>query len=399
MSELSSPDADAFEACIAAGGVAVFPADTVYGLACDPENREAVERLYALKGRRPDKPAAVMFLSLEAALAALPELGPRTRAAMEKLFPGPVTLLVANPARRFPLAGGVEALGVRVPRIDALAGVGRPVLQSSANLTGGADARRIDEVPEEIRAGADLVIDGGELPGTASTVVDVRHYDEDGPWQIVREGAVGKEELEWALGGQFHFRPESYEAEIVAEMPGYHELQRQLIEASGAGARRILELGTGTGITAALLLERHPGSELVGLDVSPVMLEAARARLPSDRVELRVGEIEAELPPGEFDLVASALAVHHLDGAEKADLFRRVRSRLTSGGRFVLGDLIVPEDPPDVETPQTPGFDQPSTIEEQLGWLHEAGFEPRLVWEQGDLAVIAATPAGIVGAT
>jgi L-threonylcarbamoyladenylate synthase len=371
----------------------------VYGLACDPLSTEAIARLYELKGRRPDKPSAVMFFDLDAALAALPELGPRTRAAMGRLLPGAVTLLVPDPVGRFQLTGGSGVLGLRVPRVEQLAGVSVPVLQSSANLAGGPDARRLEEVPGDITAGADLVIDGGELPGTPSTVVDLREYDEDGPWQIVREGAVPAQELERALGGQFHFRPETYEREIVADMPGYHELQRQLVEASGAGARRILELGTGTGITAVLLLERHPRSQLIGVDASPVMLEAARARLPGDRVELRVGQIEDELPEGDFDLVASALAVHHLDGAQKADLFKRIRARLAPGARFVLGDLVVPRDPSEAKTPQTAGFDKPSRVDEQVGWMREADLEPTVVWEKGDLAVIAARPAGIVGAT
>ena len=115
-----------FGECIASGGVALFPADTVYGLACDPENAEAVRRLYELKGRPPDKPAAVMFFDVEQAL--LPELGPRTRALMERLLPGAVTLLV--PSQRFPLAGGSGTLGLRVPAIEPLGP--EPVLQTSA---------------------------------------------------------------------------------------------------------------------------------------------------------------------------------------------------------------------------------------------------------------------------
>jgi L-threonylcarbamoyladenylate synthase len=180
--------------CVAAGGVAVFPADTVYGLACDPENAEAVAKLYALKGRPPEKPAAVMFFDRDQALLALPELGPRTRAALERLLPGAVTLLLPNPARRFPLAStsDPETLGLRVP---ALADVGRPVLQSSANRTGGPDARRLDDVPAAIRDGADLVIDGGELGGTPSTVIDLRDLESGGKWTIVRHGAVPAAQL------------------------------------------------------------------------------------------------------------------------------------------------------------------------------------------------------------
>ena len=183
------------EACVAAGGVAVFPSDTVYGLACDPESRAAVERMYALKGRAPDKPSAVMFFDAGLALAALPELGSRTRALMGRLLPGGVTLVLANPRGRYPLAGG-DALGLRVPDVPLLRGVGRPVLQSSANVAGGPDARRIEEVPSAIRAGADLVVDAGELPGTPSTVVDLRRFEESGEWSILREGAVPSAAIE-----------------------------------------------------------------------------------------------------------------------------------------------------------------------------------------------------------
>src|SRR3954452_23879270 len=159
----------ALQATIAAGGGAVFYADTVYGLACDPEDPDAGRRLYQLKGRPPRKPSAVMWCSRGAALAALPELGGRTRGLLEQLLPGGVTFLLPNPRRRFPLACGPdpETLGIRVPDVPALASVERPVLQSSANLAGGMDPRSLDEVPESIRDGADLVLDGGELPGVA----------------------------------------------------------------------------------------------------------------------------------------------------------------------------------------------------------------------------------------
>ncbi len=193
---VSARDAETFARCMAVGGVAVFPADTVYGLACEPDTPEAVRRLYALKGRRPDKPAAVMFFSLELALEALPELGERTRGALGRLLPGAVTLLLPNPLRRYPLACGPDpgTLGLRVPALgDALAPLGTvrwPVLQSSANRAGAADARTLAEVPAPIRERADLLVDGGELGGTPSTVIDLRAYERDGTWEIVREGAL-----------------------------------------------------------------------------------------------------------------------------------------------------------------------------------------------------------------
>jgi L-threonylcarbamoyladenylate synthase len=189
-------DVATFERCIAVGGVALFPADTVYGLATDPESREGVDRLYWIKGRRPDRPAAVMFFQLELALAALPELGDRTRAALERLLPGGVTLVLPNPRRRYPLACGPapERIGVRVPALtgplERLAGARWPVLQSSANPSGGADPRRLEDVHESIRAGVDMQLDGGELPGTPSTVIDLSTYEEGGDHVILREGAV-----------------------------------------------------------------------------------------------------------------------------------------------------------------------------------------------------------------
>jgi L-threonylcarbamoyladenylate synthase len=190
-----------FEECVARGGVALFPADTVYGLATAAESAEGVRRLYEIKGRPQDRPAAVMFFRLDDALAALPELGPRTREALERLLPGPVTLLLPNPERRFPLAGG-EHLGLRVPDVPALADVRTPVLQSSANPSGGADVRRLADVDPEIRARVDLEIDGGELPGTPSTVVDLTDYESSGEYSVLREGALDAAALR-ALGQPF----------------------------------------------------------------------------------------------------------------------------------------------------------------------------------------------------
>jgi len=195
-----------FSRCMSVGGIAVFPADTVYGLACEPASRDAVERLYALKGRTPDKPTAVMFFSVGLALTALPELGPRTHAAIAALLPGALTLLLPNPAQRFPLACGPDGgtLGLRVPALpaslEALTGVRWPILQTSANRAGEPDACRLADVPAQIREGADLVIDGGELPGIASTVLDLRDYELDGAWAVRRAGALSEGEITARLG-------------------------------------------------------------------------------------------------------------------------------------------------------------------------------------------------------
>jgi tRNA threonylcarbamoyl adenosine modification protein (Sua5/YciO/YrdC/YwlC family) len=389
---VSGSQAETFERCMAVGGVAVFPADTVYGLACDPANRGAVERLYAIKRRALDKPSAVMFFDRELALEALPELGPATTVALERLLPGPVSLLLPNPAERFPLACGGDpgTLGLRVVEVPALAGVRWPVLQSSANHAGGADARTLAEVPDEIRGRCEMVIDGGELPGTPSTVIDLRAYEQTGEWTIVREGGLAEDAVREAMTGQYHFDPSTYEEMIRADIPVYDEFQAVAANAAGTAARSILELGTGTGQTAQRLLERNPAATLIGIDESEAMLAVAREALPVERVQLRVGRLEEPLPEGEFDLVASALCIHHLDGAGKRDLFERVRERLAPGGSFVLADVVVPADPADQLTELTPGFDLPDTVEDQLKWLGQAGFATSVIWSHRDLAVLLA---------
>jgi tRNA (cmo5U34)-methyltransferase len=190
----------------------------------------------------------------------------------------------------------------------------------------------------------------------------------------------------------YRFVPEGYLDSMLEEIPGYEELQEETARATeDLRAARILELGIGTGETARRVLERHAGAHLTGIDVSPEMLEEARRHVPD--ADLRVGRLEDPLPEGPFDLVVSTLAVHHLDAAGKADLFRRVAAVLVPGGRFVLGDVVVPERPEDAVIPCTPGFDFPDPVAPQLEWLCAAGLEPRVAWAQRDLAVIEASLA------
>ena len=202
---LDEDDATHLQECVAGGGVAVFPSDTVYGICCDPENERAARRMYELKGRPAARASAVMFFSLDSALAMLSELRAAERLALQVLLPGPLTLLLANPAHRFAAACRTDplTLGLRVPRLPAhlaaLAGVTVPVMQSSANTSGQPDARTLEEVPESMREGADLVLDGGELGGTPSTVIDLRDLDAEGRWHVLREGALAKGEVEAAM--------------------------------------------------------------------------------------------------------------------------------------------------------------------------------------------------------
>ena len=194
--------------------------------------------------------------------------------------------------------------------------------------------------------------------------------------------------------GQFHFDPDSYADLMAAEVPDYGRLQAE-VAAAAAGGRawpvaRVLDLGTGTGVTAAAVLDRHPGASLVGVDESADMLAAAREVLPPG-ADLRVARLEDPLPEGPFELAVSALAVHHLDGPGKADLFRRVAAVLADGARFVLGDIVVPEDPADVVTPIDGTYDVPSSAADQLAWLEDAGFAAEVAWAHRDLAVLVGT--------
>ena len=187
------------------------------------------------------------------------------------------------------------------------------------------------------------------------------------------------------------WRPGEYLDEIRAEIPRYEELQDRAVEATRAlRVSTVLELGVGTGETAKRLLALHPQATLVGVDGSDAMLSAARATLPADRVELRLRQLEDPLPESSVDLVVSVLAVHHLRADEKVALFRRIADALAPGGRFVLGDVVVPERPEDAVIPIEEGFDLPDSLADQLAWLTEAGLSPTVVWSRQDLAVVTA---------
>jgi tRNA (cmo5U34)-methyltransferase len=190
---------------------------------------------------------------------------------------------------------------------------------------------------------------------------------------------------------QFHFDPATYNDLMRAEVPAYQRLQAAVAQATaGLDVSSVLDLGIGTGETLAAVLALHPAAWAVGVDESEGMLGAARARFAEAVVELRVADLTDPLPAGPFDLVVSALAVHHLDGPDKADLFARIDASLRSGGRFVLGDVVVPLDPADAVTPVSEGYDRPSPLADQLDWLATAGFVAAEVWRERDLVVVRA---------
>lgn len=208
MTEVVSIDRDgedaargALERVIGAGGIAVFPADGLYGLACDPLRAEAIARVNAIKGREPGKSSAVLYFAPLAMRELISSLGPRTRDALAALLPGPVTLVVANPERRYPLACAEDPqrLGVRLIA-GPLAGARCVLLQTSANRAGEPPPSRLDQVDEPILAAADLAIDGGELTGSPSTVLDISDIEAGGGWEILRPGGLSAARIGQRLG-------------------------------------------------------------------------------------------------------------------------------------------------------------------------------------------------------
>jgi L-threonylcarbamoyladenylate synthase len=190
----------ALERCVSGGGVAVFPSDGLYGLACDPLDAGAIAKIHRLKGRDDGKPSAVMYFSPLAIRELVSGLGARTKAVVSALLPGPVTLVINNPQRRYPLAcrQDLERLGIRLIG-GPLAGTMSPVFQTSANLSGEPAPARFEDLPQSILDGADLAIDGGELPGLPSTVVDIAAIESGGEWRLLREGAISPGDLASAL--------------------------------------------------------------------------------------------------------------------------------------------------------------------------------------------------------
>jgi tRNA (cmo5U34)-methyltransferase len=181
----------------------------------------------------------------------------------------------------------------------------------------------------------------------------------------------------------FEWNPETYLAQMLAEIPGYEELQTAVAAATtGLEPGTVLELGTGTGETALRVLAQYPDARWTGIDASAAMLTRARERLPD--ADLHVARLEDPLPSGPFDLVVSVLAVHHLAGDTKRDLFTRIAH---VSDNFVLGDVVVPEHPNEATIEIDWDYDLPSSVADQLEWLQAAGFAAKATYVRPDLAV------------
>ncbi|MGE0025900.1 MAG: L-threonylcarbamoyladenylate synthase [Thermoleophilia bacterium] len=176
---------------LAGGEIGLLPTDTVYGLAAALDSEDGIAALYALKGRPRSQPCQVLVYHPHRLDEALAPLDVRTRDAARALLPGPATCLVPDPAGRFAAASGDApgAVGVRAPLVDGpLAEIGLFLVATSANDPGGPDPARLDQVPARIRDAVTLQIDAGELPGTASAVVDLREVAGGGPARLLRPG-------------------------------------------------------------------------------------------------------------------------------------------------------------------------------------------------------------------
>lgn len=192
------------------------------------------------------------------------------------------------------------------------------------------------------------------------------------------------------MGDQWHFDPPSYLRLVRSEIPDYDRLQDVLAsETSSLRVETILDLGSGTGVTAQRILAAHPDASLTGVDGSDDMLGYARRLVPE--ATFLVGRLEDPLPAGPFDLVVSAFAIHHLDAAGKAALFRRVASVLAPGGRFAFLDVVVPTTEVARPVPLEDGVDLPSPVDDQLAWLADAGLHPAVAYAEADLAILTAT--------
>ena len=189
------------------------------------------------------------------------------------------------------------------------------------------------------------------------------------------------------MDGQWHLDAATYLTMVRAEIPSYDDLQDRLAEATAdVDAHSILDLGSGTGVTAERVLAGHPGGTLIGIDSSSDVLDHARRTVPEGTFLHQ--RLEDPLPTGPFDVVVSAFAIHHLPSTAKQDLFKRVAAVLRPRGRFVLCDVVIPTGPVEVPVPIEEGVDFPDTVADQLRWLADAGLSTSVVFAEADLAIL-----------
>jgi tRNA (cmo5U34)-methyltransferase len=191
--------------------------------------------------------------------------------------------------------------------------------------------------------------------------------------------------------GNFRFDPSSYDDKARENVEGYDEFQELVAAMPGDRVGRVLDLGAGTGATSSVVVRHHPEASLVLLDSSAEMLAVATASLPSSQVEAAVvGDLVDAFPDSVFDRVVSALAIHHLESERKRALFAKIHAALEPGGVFMMGDLVVPDDPAEEVMELTPDHDRPDRLIDLLAWLDAAGFDASVEWTRNDLVVVRA---------
>jgi tRNA (cmo5U34)-methyltransferase len=189
------------------------------------------------------------------------------------------------------------------------------------------------------------------------------------------------------VDGQWHLDATTYLTMVRAEIPSYDDLQDRLAEATAdVDAHSILDLGSGTGVTAERVLAGHPGGTLIGIDSSSDVLDHARRTVPAGTFLHQ--RLEDPLPTGPFDVVVSAFAIHHLPSTAKQDLFKRVAAILRPRGLFARCDVVIPTAPVERPVPIEAGVDLPDTIADQLRWFVDAGLSPSIVFAEADLAIL-----------
>lgn len=315
------------------GALVAFPTETVYGLGCNPFNRDAVERLYEIKGRPRGRPLPLLISSLHQAEELASEISDAAMALMRNFFPGPLTLVLKR-SERVPdeVCGYTDKVGIRYPKhnipIALIVACGVPLATPSANLSGHISPTDAGEVMRQLGGQIDFVIDGGETKlGVESTVVDMTIS----PPRILRLGAIVPEEIEAAIGM-------AVEVDEAAMVGRYRPLHARLllidIEDHERRINTLMETATACleeGCKVAVLATE----ETVRL-LSPSLLESPKLRLVNIGSESELDRIATSL----YKHIAAAdrdgFEVILVEAVPGKGIGRAIMQRLSSAAHKVI---------------------------------------------------------------